>query len=364
MTERPTRTPIKTPTRTPTLSETHRRRVDSVLENASVLLVTGPGGVGKTTLSAALAARAAAEHGRRALVVTVDPARRLASALGISELTEEPVLVPVPGDGRLWAMMVDMTKSWDALVQRHAPDEQTATALLQNRLYQMLTRRFAQSHDYIALDHLVDLADDDRFDLVIIDTPPSVHALDILDAPNRMVDFFGSRLLKWVTAPYRSRVVGATAKPFLAIAERLLGGEFLAEVAEFFWLFSTLQPDFVRRANVVTKQMHDPKTSYVGVRILEDGPAAQSATLATELVKRGHHCSLWLNNRVIAQDNQLVLPDKLEDSLRQALHHVACQSDAQATIRLRYPLVDGNEADVAWRGGPIHDLESLLGLLA
>ncbi len=343
--------------------------LDDLLASSTVVVVVGPGGVGKTTMAAAMAARAASVHGRRCLVVTVDPARRLAEAMGIAELREEPVLVPLPPDrggkssGRLWALMVDMAQSWDRLVDRHAPDEETKEALLTNRLYQTLTRRFAQSHDYIALDHLVDLVEEDEYELIIIDTPPSVHAMDVLDAPDRMIEFFGSRLLRWLTAPYRSKLVMVTAKPFLAVAERLLGGEFLAEVTEFFWRFSSLQPDFVRRANVVKARMQDPSTHYVIVRTLEDGPAAQAAMLDAELGHRGHRPSLWLSNRVVSTASSSKTA-KLDPKLTQALAELEDQSLAQAQTRLEFPVDSAPEMEVAWRPGSVADIGALQDLLS
>jgi anion-transporting ArsA/GET3 family ATPase len=272
--------------------------VDGLLASATVLVVIGPGGVGKTTLAAALGARAVVSHQRRVLVVTVDPARRLAEALGIREVAEEPILVPAgPGAGRLWALMVDMARSWDRLVHRHAPDAKTESSLLENPLYRTLTTRFVQSHDYIALDRLADLVDDDRYDLVIIDTPPSTHALGVLDAPDRMIDFFGSRLSTWLTAPYRNRLVRASASPFLAVAERLLGGPFLAQIADFFWLLSALQPDFVRRAKQVNVVLNAPDTRYVMVHTPEPLPAQRAIELAASLAERGFVPSLVLVNR-------------------------------------------------------------------
>lgn len=295
--------------------------VDALLVDSSVLVVIGPGGVGKTTMAAALAARAAQVHGRRALVVTVDPARRLAEALGIGDMAEDAVLVPVGSDtGRLWALMVDMGQSWDRLVTRHAPDDETRDQLLANRLYRSLTEKFVQSHDYIALDRLVDLTAQDSYDLVVIDTPPSVHALGVLDAPDRMIEFFGSRFLTWLTAPYRNRLVRAAAAPFLAVAERLLGGPFLAEVAEFFWHFSRLQPDFVRRAREVKRTLDDPNTRYVIVQTTEPRPAARAKELGRALETRGFEPSLVLVNRApdpsIAQLEEHEIATVVDPTLR------------------------------------------------
>ncbi len=272
--------------------------VDELLATAEVIVIVGPGGVGKTTTAAALGARAAIHHDRRVQVITIDPARRLAQALGVDELMEEEILVPTP-TGRFWASMVNMSRSWDRLVERHAPTDQVRDDLLANPLYRSLTTRFVQSHDYIALDHLVDQADDDRFDLVIIDTPPSVHALDVLDAPAKMEDFFGSRLLTWLTAPYRSRLSQIAAAPFLSVAERLLGGPFLADIADFFWLFSQLQKSFAARTRLVQERLFAPTTKYVVVQTPEAGPAEQAGILVAELQRRAHQPSFCVINRAL-----------------------------------------------------------------
>lgn len=282
-----------------TSAEPATNPLDDVLSKADVVVVIGPGGVGKTTITAALGCRAATVHERRVLVVTIDPARRLADALGLADLPEEPILVPAGrGEGRLWALAVDMSRSWDTLVEAIA-EPADAEALLANPLYRALTTQFVQSHDYIALDHLCELADDDRFDLLVIDTPPAGHAIDVLDAPDRMTAFFGSRLLRWLTAPYRSRVAQATARPFLAVAERLLGGQFLARIAELFWLFSKLQPGFVRRSRKVRRQLDDPATEYLVVTTSDPASVDKTAQLLDELEQRLRSPSVVVHNRAV-----------------------------------------------------------------
>lgn len=313
--------------------------VDDLLATAEVILIVGPGGVGKTTTAAALGARAAIHHDRRVQVITIDPARRLAQALGVDELMEEEVLVPTE-QGRFWASMVNMSRSWDQLVRRHAPDDRVRDDLLANPLYRSLTTRFVQSHDYIALDHLVDQAENDRFDLVIIDTPPSVHALDVLDAPSKMQDFFGSRLLSWLTATYRSRLTQLAAAPFLSVAQRLLGGPFLSDIAEFFWLFSQLQPSFVQRTRVVQRRLAAETTKYVIVQTPEEGPAQQARSLAAELTNRMHMPSLCVVNRAIPHevagisDAQLkeVRPRPLADAMRELRERARTSSTGPGTL--------------------------------
>ena len=187
------------------------------------------------------------------LVLTVDPARRLATALGIEAFGNQAVRVPdrpsparaSTPQGELWAAMLDTKAGWDDLIRRHAPDAEVRDAVLDNPLYQNITSRFVHSHDYLAMEQLHDLHATGQYDLVIVDTPPSRNALDILDAPSRMVEFFGSRLLRWLTVPYRSRLFSAASKPFYQIADRVLGSHFLRDIADFFILFQAMEKGFV-----------------------------------------------------------------------------------------------------------------------
>ena len=273
--------------------------LDRMLARQRVLVVVGPGGVGKTTLSAALGTRAARRHGRRVVVVTVDPARRLAEALGMANLTTEPILVPVGRGGRMWALMVDMARGWDAVVEATAPDPETVDRLGSNQLYRTLTRRFIQSHDYIALDHLLTLDDDQRHDLVIIDTPPARHAIDLIDAPSRMIEFFDSRLLRWLTVGAGSGIGGAAARPFLAVAERLLGTGFLGDIVEFFTLFSRLRPAFVERSRRVEARLAAADTAYVVVTTADGPTVGGTDDLLEGLSTRGRRPAILLVNRLL-----------------------------------------------------------------
>lgn len=341
--------------------------VDGLLSEASVLVVAGPGGVGKTTLSAALACRAAARLERRVLLITVDPARRLADALG-QGLTAEPVLVPVGGPegrtgrGRLWAVMVDMAQSWDALVTRCAPEPEDAAAVLANPLYRTLTTRFVQSHDYVALDQLCEVADGDRYDLVVVDTPPSSHALDLLDAPERMASFFDGFLLRWLTAPYRSRAASLTARPFLAVAQRLLGGPFLARVGELFWLFSRLQPGLVARAELVRDRLADPNTRYVMVTTGEPLALSQTAELARALIERDSPPEVLIQNRAPLPLDPETADRLVDPSLRAAVGAITGpgsdldQWAAEHELEVPHVLVH-------WRAEPLTSVADLVDLL-
>ncbi len=324
--------------------------IDDALSTAKVLIVVGPGGVGKTTMSAALAARAAMVDGRQVLVVTVDPSKRLAEMFGIDSATHtEPTEVPLEqGDGRLWAYLVDMSRSWDDLVRDTAPDPKLAHELLANPLYRTLTTRFAQSHDYIALDHLVSIANDPSrpIDLVVVDTPPSVHVLDILDAPGRMIQFFDSWLLKWLIAPYRSRMGQIAAKPFLLVADRLLGARFVREMAEFFWMFSKLRRGFVKRVEGVQEILTDESTEYVVIRTSDPSQRARADELIVELAARGNDAPIVITNRALPPSLLNLSPEDLvkgtkEPSLRSELEALVAQaadeshSDQSAVVEWR-----------------------------
>ena len=164
---------------------------------------------------------AAIHLGGKVLVLTVDPARRLANALGLEQFGNVETRCPteafadagVEPRGELWAAMLDTKQSWDDLVRRHAPDAQTRDAILANPLYQNITGKFVQSHDYIAMERLYEIHSLGRYDLIVVDTPPTRNALDFLEAPDRMADFFSSRLLRWLTRPARSRVLNVASKP-------------------------------------------------------------------------------------------------------------------------------------------------------
>ncbi len=263
--------------------------------------------MGKTTISASLAATAAARLGGRVLVLTVDPARRLADALGVGGLGNVARRVPdeafadagVRPKGELYAAMLDMSESWDALVRRYAPDPGTANEILANPLYRNITRRFAQGHNYIAMERLYELHEEGEYDLLVVDTPPSLNALDLLDAPGRMAEFFSSRLLRWLIVPYRSRLVNFASRPFYQVADRILGSQFLEDLAEFFILFQTMRDGFVARAEAVNRLIRDVRTTFVVVTTLEAVPAVEAEQLIESLRDRRLHLGLLVCNKVL-----------------------------------------------------------------
>ena len=278
-----------------------------LLAAKEMVVVCGSGGTGKTTVAAALGAQAAAVLGGRVLVLTVDPARRLAVALGLGSLGNTAIQVSpasfadagVECRGELWVAMLDTKAGWDELIRRQAPNPTLRDQVLANPLYRNITGRFVNSHDYIAMEQLHDLHASGLYDLVIIDTPPSRNALDLLDAPGRMREFFGSRLLRWLTVPYRSRLFTVASKPFYQVADRVLGSRFLQDIAEFFILFQTMEAGFVARATKVERLLTDDRTTFVLVTTLEAAPAREARYLADELHRRRMPLGALVLNRTL-----------------------------------------------------------------
>jgi anion-transporting ArsA/GET3 family ATPase len=270
----------------------------ALVERSSVLIACGPGGVGKTTTAAALGLAIAQHSERRVLVLTIDPARRLADALGLSGIGNAETPVEIDGPGELVVSMLDTKASWDALIHRHAPDAATAQRILSNTLYQNITGRFVQSHDYIAMERLHELVVGGEYDLIIVDTPPTRNALDFLEAPTRMAEFFSSRLLRWIVAPARTGVASLAAKPFTAVADRVLGGPFVSDITEFFVLLNQMYAGFVARAKEVQALMAQESTTFVVVSTLESVPVAEAGLFVDELTRRRYHVGGWILTRV------------------------------------------------------------------
>lgn len=287
--------------------------LESLLATKEIVVFCGSGGVGKTSVAAAAGVAAATRLGGKVLVLTIDPARRLASALGLEGFGNVEKQVPVEAlkaaglepRGELWAAQLDTKRSWDELVLRHAPDEETAYRILENRLYTNITGRFVQSHDYIAMERLFDIHATGRYDLIVIDTPPTRNAIDFLEAPSRMADFFGGRLLRWLTMPYRmggrrgARVLNVASRPFYQVADRILGSQFLQDIAEFFLSFQSMYEGFAGRAQAVERLLHDRRTTFAVVTTLEGAPLREAQLFCEQLTKRDFHLGALVLNKTL-----------------------------------------------------------------
>ncbi|HUW03294.1 MAG TPA: ArsA-related P-loop ATPase [Acidimicrobiales bacterium] len=322
--------------------------LEQLLAAREIVICCGSGGVGKTTTAAAVAAQAAVHLGGKVLVLTVDPAKRLANALGLEQFGNVEIRVPseafaesgVTPHGELWAAMLDTKQSWDDLVHRHAPDAETRDAILKNPLYTNITARFVQSHDYIAMERLHEIHAAGTYDLIVVDTPPTRNAIDFLEAPDRMADFFSSRLLRLLTVPARSRIISFASRPFYRVADTILGSQFLEDIAEFFLLFQTMYDGFVERANAVSRTLADKRTTFLVVTTLESAPVRESEFFVKALSDRKFHLGGIIFNKV--------LPDYLLDP------------EGVVVARVMTDEAGRLAAELAQRGMPADQLERVL----
>ena len=241
------------------------------LEEREIVVCVGSGGVGKTTTSAVIALHAALE-GRRALVLTIDPARRLANSLGVDQLDNEPRQIPLERfeevglepKGELWAMMLDMKQSFDQLVERYSPDAESKQSILRNKLYQYFSTSLAGTQEYAAAERLHEIYEEGEYDLIVLDTPPTSHALDFLEAPNRLVDAINSRAMQFLYRP-SSGLLSVGTNYVIKTLSRFTGSEMLDELGTFLKAFSTLFSGFQKRAGEVRKLMTSPACSFTVV---------------------------------------------------------------------------------------------------
>lgn len=255
-----------------------------LVDEASVLICCGSGGVGKTTTAAVLAMEAA-KRGRRAAVVTIDPARRLANAMGLEGLSNEPSKVEGDWPGELWALMLDTKSTFDALVLRHAGDEAQAQRILANRFYQNISGALSGTQEYMATEKLYELHHERDFDLVVVDTPPSRNALDFLDAPRRISRFLDHRLYRVLMAPTRGVMKAATAaaQAFVRSVTKVVGAEVFDDAITFFSAFQGMEEGFKQRAEAVVALLSDEGTAFVLVASPRRDTVEEADFFATRL---------------------------------------------------------------------------------
>jgi anion-transporting ArsA/GET3 family ATPase len=269
--------------------------IAEVLEGKRVCICAGSGGVGKTTASAAIAAGMAA-RGKKVAVLTIDPAKRLADSLGLPELGNEerqvdPGLFEEAGidtqGGELWAMMLDAKATFDELVRRHAPDAETRDRILANRIYQQLSAALAGSQEYMAMEKLFELHAEDRYDLLVLDTPPSRNALDFLEAPRRLMQFIEGRALQVFMRPtgLGMKVFGRGTSMMFSVLRRLTGVEVLEDLSEFFQAFSGMVGGFKERAKRVNELLGDQETCFLVVCAPQGEPITEAVYFHRKLVE-------------------------------------------------------------------------------
>jgi anion-transporting ArsA/GET3 family ATPase len=287
-----------------------------------VLVTVGTGGVGKTTVAAALALEGA-RRGRRALVLTIDPARRLADALGVGELDNEPREVPpellarvgVRGGGRLFAMMLDTKRTFDELVARLAPDAASRERIYANAIYRNLSDALAGSREYSALEKLCELAARPDYDLIVVDTPPAEHALEFLDAPRRLTGFLESPLLRALLTPAArvGRLLRGGTDLVLRALERVTGLEFLASLSDLLLAFEKLIAGFAARAHQVHALLRSPECGFLLVAGPEPGQLAGARVLSRRLHEEGIRLVGLIVNRVHAAPASAAAPGACQE---------------------------------------------------
>jgi len=291
--DRGTESPAQTPALAPPTS------VVELAAERPVIVCCGPGGVGKTTVSATFALQAA-RQGRRACVVTVDPARRLADALGVESLPNAPALVEGDWPGELFALMLDTKDTFDDLVARYATTEDQARSIKGNRIYQNLAGALSGTQEYMAMEKLYELTEDGSFDLVVVDTPPTRNALDLLDAPRRLTHFLDNRLFRALLLPTKVslKAVSVASQALLRTIARVAGAEIVQDAMAFFQAFQGMEDGFKERAAAVRELLADPTTAYVVVTSPRQDAIDEASFFAGKLEETGVSAAALVVNRV------------------------------------------------------------------
>jgi anion-transporting ArsA/GET3 family ATPase len=348
------------------------------LEQRRIVICAGSGGVGKTTTSAAIALGLAVS-GARVAVVTIDPARRLADALGLDALGDEPARVDPArfGDltvaGELWAMMLDPKRTFDTLIAHLAPDQRTRDEILANRIYQQLSSAVAGSQEFTAIAKLWELHRSGRFDAIVLDTPPSRNALDFLDAPDRLVSFLDGRALRLFLAPsgLAARVMSRGTAPVFALLQRVTGTDLLRDLQGFFGALGGVIDGFRERAEGVGALLSDPATTFLVVTSPEREPAEEAIFFREQLRTAGLPFGALIVNRVhpLADDaDRIDVRAALADDPALAARgersaaelHMLAERDAKAITRLSAATGDHDPILVPQLAGDVHDVEGLV----
>jgi anion-transporting ArsA/GET3 family ATPase len=271
----------------------------SLVTERAVIVCCGSGGVGKTTVSATFAL-AAARAGRRACVVTVDPARRLADSLGVQSLPNTPTEVSGDWPGRLYALMLDTKGTFDDLIHTYSRTPEQAEGILANRLYQNLASALSGTQEYMAMEKLNELVESNEFDVVVVDTPPTRNALDLLDAPRRLTRFLENRIFRALLFPTRVslRAVGLATQALLRTLSKVAGAEIVQDAVAFFQAFEGMEEGFRSRAGAVRELLADPSTAYVLVTSARPDAVAEATFFAEKLAERDVTPAALVVNRI------------------------------------------------------------------
>jgi anion-transporting ArsA/GET3 family ATPase len=316
--------------------------IERVLEGKEICICAGSGGVGKTTASAAIAAGMAA-RGRKVAVLTIDPAKRLADSLGLDELGNrerrvDPALFEQAGidsgGGELWAMMLDAKATFDEVVREHAPDDATRDRILGNRIYQQISGALAGSQEYMAMEKLYELHREGRYDLLVLDTPPSRNAIDFLEAPKRLTQFIEGRSLQLFMRPtgLGMRVLGRGTSVVFAVLKRVTGLDLIEDLSEFFGAMSGMVGGFRERARRVDELLADERTTFV----LVCGPAREPIEEAIYFHRRLTESDLPFGGAVVNRVHTAGTGEAAEEVLASRLALALGDADLAHRVAVNY----------------------------
>lgn len=349
-------------------------QLDDLVDSQPIVVCCGPGGVGKTTVAATLALEAA-WRGRRACVVTIDPARRLADALGLAHVGDAPGRVAGDWPGELWAVMLDTKSTFDALVARYAATREQAESILENRLYRNISGVLSGTQEYMAMEKLYELHDEGltgpqgqpvRFDLIVVDTPPTRNALDFLEAPRRLTRFLDNRFFRLLMRPTRAylRAVGVATQAFLRTLSKVVGSEVVADVVSFFQAFEGMEEGFRYRAQEVDDLLSSDATAFVLVASPARDAVREAVFFADKLQEAGMDTAALVVNRVHPRFGPPP-PDLPTDSelapfyANLAQFHEVAQREESHFSTLVAQVAPAPVARVPFLPADVHDLEGL-----
>ncbi len=359
--------------------------VAKLLEGKRVCICGGAGGVGKTTTSAAIALGIAA-RGAKVAVVTIDPARRLANALGLEELQNDPCRIDpsrlegtgLHVEGELWAMMLDPKRTFDELIDRVAPDPSRAAEIKRNRVYKELSTAVSGSQEFTAIAKLYELEQSGEFDMLVLDTPPSRNALDFLDAPVRLSSFLEGRAVRALSRPTGAgmRILGRGATPLLAGLRRVTGVDLLADLSTFFGLLGGMTADFSLRARQVEQMLRAPSTAFLLVTSSQHDAIEETIWFRRTLAQSGLPFAGVVVNRVHHDllgdrdpgDVTHVLKRTLSEDLAERVaenfydYHALASRDVRSLARLGQELQERPLIAIPQLDDDIHDIKGLLAL--
>jgi len=364
--------------------------INDLVRDSRVLCVVGAGGVGKTTTAAALGVCAAAA-GRRVLIVTIDPARRLATALGLDEIGQQVRTVQIPAHGdlpalTLHAMMLDLKGAWDDMVRRLARDEKQRDAILGNHFYHYLSTSLAGAQEYIACEQLFTLCTERDYDLIVLDTPPSAHAIDFFEAPGRVLDVLENDAIKLLLTPSlvagraSLRLLDLGGRYVLRVLTKLVGMEMLHALAEFLLAFEGMYPHARDRTQGFRQIFSSPTTSFLVVATPTRQALAEAAELTDRLQRDGLHLGALVINQIYFPVDPLPAPERFAQTLsdvvgvqrgenltRAALETVRQRNRRAAVEREVVDTMLGRLAShprvfVSRLAADVHDMETLIGV--